>query len=242
MKLVVPRAGLKELYLVSRYGQERVAGKGRRVASFLRALGLEKFEGFEGEFEQALSGVILDKLGFREVLEEAARHSCVNPVAVAALAGARGVEISKTSAKNLLKLLRELGCVVRLKSWLVFTPSLKGAVLAVLASKGEAKVGELEKFFGLHVREEILKLWAEGRVEVEGNPRSPLRGRLDLPRELVLKHSFEYSEDLIKAMKLEKHPRLEKDVDRSTGKVVYAIILREDDRVRLVAGCGQGND
>ncbi|MEM1632232.1 MAG: hypothetical protein QXW40_08575 [Thermofilum sp.] len=236
MRLAVPPASFRELYLVARYGPDRVGRKGKAIARFLSRLGLNGFSGGEEEFvESFLSS--LDKLRVTEILGEASKLGFLNHMVLAEVAGRYGLNLSASSARNLLKLLRELGLVTRLRSWLVYTPSLERAALAVLYSRGEAKVSELEKLLGGRVRESLLKLWAEGLVEIEGCPRSPLKGKLDLPRDLA-KHGLEYDEELIASMGLQGHPRLEKFVERETGRVKYAILLRGDDRVRIVVPPG----
>lgn len=235
MKLVVPAVSIKELYLAAKFGPSRVGRKGRSALRFLEALGLASFEKSEGEFREALLSTLLEKLGFAKALELASsRTGCVTPAALAQAAKSVGVELSKTSARNLLRILRQLGVVTTLRAWTVYTSKLEDAVLAIVAARGEVKLRDVEKRIGWGTREAVLKLWAQGRVEVEGNPRGPLRGPLDLPRELVLEHGLEYPESLVKQMGLEGNPRMERFIERETGEVKYAIAVRGDDRVRIV--------
>jgi len=155
MRLAVPPASVRELYLVARYGPDRVGRKGKAIARFLSRLGLNGFSGGEGEFVESLL-FSLDKLRVTEILGEASKLGFLNHMVLAEVAGRYGLNLSASSARNLLKLLRELGLVTRLRSWLVYTPSLERAAPAVLYSRGEAKVSELEKLLGGRVRGSLL--------------------------------------------------------------------------------------
>ena len=226
---------MRELYLVAKYGPERVERKGKAISKFLTTLGLASFEGSEGEFYSALSLALLEKLSLLKALEAVASSvACISPAAIAEAARKVDVELSRTSARNLFRLLAQLGFVTRHRAWATYTPGLEDAVLAVVAAKGETRVEEIEKRLGSGVRESLLKLWAKGLLEIEGDNRGPLRGPLKLPRELVLEHGLVYPESVVKAMSLESNPRLERFVERETGEVKYAVALRGDDRVRVV--------
>ncbi len=235
MRLVVPAVSARELYLAARYGPDRVGERGKAAARFLESLGLANFEKSEGEFYEALLSTLLDKLGFSKALElVSSRAGCVSPAALAEAARKAGTDLSKTSARNLFRLFVQLGVVSKLGTWAAYTPKLEDAILAAVAAKGEIRIRDIERRFGSGVREAVLKLWARGLVEIEGNPRGPLRGPLSLPRELVLERGIEYPEDLVEQMGLEGDPRLERFVERETGRVKYSIAVRGDDRVRIV--------
>lgn len=178
---------------------------------------------------------LLDKLGFSKVLELASsKVGCVNPVAIAEAARKAGIDLSKTSAENLFKLLVQLGAISKFKTWAVYTPRLEDAILAAVAAKGEIEVKDLERKLGSGVRETVVKLWAQGLVNIEGNARGPLRGPLSLPKELVLEHGLVYPENVVKLKGLEGNPRLERFIERETGQVKYSIAVRGDDRVKVV--------
>ena len=94
---------------------------------------------------------------------------------------------------------------------------------------GLISVAELEERFG-PVRDMVARLWAEGRVEIMGDPAGPLPGYVRLNRRLVRKYGY-YR---IPAEEVEKRykripPRLVKVYDRRDGKKYYMLLLRGDD-------------
>ncbi|MEM1509216.1 MAG: hypothetical protein QW291_00780 [Thermofilaceae archaeon] len=235
MRLVIPAVDAQGLYLAARYGPERIGKRGKAAVKFLSSLGLANFEKSKEEFYSALLSSLFDKLGFSKVLVLASsKMGCVNPVAIAEAAKKAGIDLSKTSAENLFRLLVQLGAISKFKTWAVYTPRLEDAILATVAAKGEVKVKELERKLGSGVREAAVKLWAQGLVNIEGNPRGPLRGPLSLPRELVLEYGLVYPESVAKLKGLEGNPRLEKFIERETGQVKYSVAVRGDDRVKIV--------
>ena len=237
-RLIVPRLSVRELYLAAKYGPGRLGRLGASAARFLSALGLDRFDGTEGEFREELARRLLEELKLGEALSLASKVGSVTPVLLSAAAGALGVMISKSSARNLLRILADLGLVTRLRTWALYTPSAEDRLLAIVASKGEVTVRELEEFVEGDVRDLLVKLWMAGRVEIEGNLKGPVPGPLNLPKELIAKWGMVIPEEVVVKEGLADSPRLERFVDRETGKVVYSVLVREDDRVRLVVRKG----
>lgn len=229
---------MKELYLSARYGPSRIGEKGAVAVKFLKELGLERFEGDEWSFKEQLKVKLLKEVGLEQVLKEVANVGAVNPALLCAVAEFSGVKISKTSAHNLLRLLVELGLVTRLRTWAVYTPNTRDRIIAILASKGEVKVSDLERLVEGDVRRVLVEMWAEGSVEIEGSRKGPVPGPIGLPREFVRKWGAVIPVSVIEEAGLTENPRLERFIERRTGEVAYSVVVRGDDRVRLVVSRG----
>ncbi|MEM1909224.1 MAG: hypothetical protein QXT79_07625 [Thermofilaceae archaeon] len=68
-------------------------------------MGLNGFSGGEGEFIESLLST-LDKLRVTEILGEASKRGFLNHMVLAEVAGRYGLNLSSSSARNLLKLLK----------------------------------------------------------------------------------------------------------------------------------------
>ncbi len=227
MRLVVPPGKIRELYGVAVEGP-RGTRRSRAQARFLEQLGLLDYRGGEAEFMIDLADRLLRDLGLAEIL--GSMEAPLTHITLSRAAAERGINLSKTSAARLLLLLEELGVVTRLTSWRVYTPSTRDAVLAYLKARGEARLGELEDRFGGDTRGVVLSLYGEGFVDVYGSPRGPVPGPLGVPRELVARYGVEIPAEEVESRGL-VGARLRRVVDRNTGRVRYAVILRRDDTV-----------
>ncbi len=189
---------------------------------FLDFLGITSFKGNKEEFIEILRERFTEKFG--SVIDELSMKKSINPISVS-----KRLDISKTSAKNLLRMMRELGLLRRVRI-AVDAIDDEDALMMILSSKGEVTIEYLEKVIP-EARRLVLKYWREGKVDIVGNPRGLLPGPINLPRDLPDK----IPEMIIKDKKLSSNPRLGKFIERETGELYYYIVLRGDDRVRLVA-------
>lgn len=227
MRLVVPPGKIRELYGIAVEGP-RDTRRSKAQARFLKELGLLDYQGGEAEFIVDLTDRLLRNLGLAKILGSI--EAPLTPVALSRAAAERGINLSKTSAARLLLLLEELGVVTRLTSLRVYTPSTRDAVLAYLRARGEARLGELEDRFGGDTRDVVLNLYGEGLVDIYGSPRGPVSGPLGVPRELVARYGVEIPTEEVESRGL-VGARLRRVVDRNTGCIRYAVILRRDDMV-----------
>ncbi len=227
VRLTVPPGKIRDLYGVAVEGP-RDTRRSRAQARFLDALGLLGYRGSEVEFRMDLAERLLDGLGIAGILDSV--EEPLTHIALSRAAAERGMELSKTSASRLLLLLEELGVVTRVSPWRVYTPSTRDAVIAYLRARGEARLGELEDRFGDDTREAVLGLYGEGLVDIRGSPRGPAPGPLGVPRELVAGYGVEIPAEEVESRGL-VGARLRRVVDRNTGRIRYAVILRRDDVV-----------
>ena len=224
MRTAVPRLHVEDLYKISLNPNLIKQNKKYKKSSldFLNFLGITSFKGSKEEFMEVLREKFIEKFG--SVIEELSMKKSINPISIS-----KKLDISKTSAKNLLRIMRELGLLRRVRI-AVDTIDDEDALMMILSSKGEATIEYLERVIP-EARRLVLKAWREGRVDIVGNPRGLLPGEINLPRDLPDK----IPERIIKDRKLINHPRLDKFIERETGELYYYIVLRGDDRVRFVA-------
>ena len=108
----------------------------------------------------------------------------------------------------------------------------RGIIELLLSKEGYMTAGEIANKVEGNAYDVLAELWAEGIVEIEGNPEI-LPGPLDLPREFVRRWGPVIPARAVEEAGLAGKIRLQPFVERRTGETLYYVFIRGDDRVRL---------
>jgi len=176
------------------------------------------------EFLDVIRENLFQKLPLHEVLSEMeSKAHPLNSTILLELLRKRGIAISMSSCKALLSLLKKLGVVSSIPKT-VYSKAPEDLVLSYILSKGEVKFSDIKKKFPIRdIDDIIVKLWAEGKIEIPG---------LNVPRELVKKFGRHIPADQIEEPPPSKF--LNQYVDRESGKKFLEIVIAPEDKVRII--------
>lgn len=173
------------------------------------------------EFKLLLRNKIMEKLDLVKILDIMSQRGLpLNSHTLFTLLRAHGYNVSKTSCKALLSLLRKLEIVSSYPKT-VLIKDKKSLVYYYIYTKGEVKFADIKKKFPLRdIQDIIIELYAEDKINIEG---------FDIPRNLVERYGRYLPVEVLKDSPRSRY--INRYIDRRTGKEFYEIVIAPDDKV-----------